>query len=138
MLGRPVQPGLPPTNLSQGLGWRTPWWNLYLPWPNTRSRSCCTRPYCGKLGCGGVRPAASADLDAFLKSPEAVIGPGETVVLPPVEVSIFYHEAELGVVIGRKTSKVPRNRAMDYVFGYVNFIDVSVRGLTPKAVAAAS
>ena len=37
----------------------------------------------------------------FLKSPEAVIGPGGTVVLPPDDANIFHHEAELVLVFGR-------------------------------------
>ena len=70
-----------------------------------------------------------APINAFLKSPNAVIGPGDTIVLPEAEADIFHHEAELGVVIGKEATGVKEADAFDYIFGYVNFIDVSARGL---------
>ena len=68
-------------------------------------------------------------LDLFLKSPASIIGPGDTVELPPVEASVFHHEAELALVIGRRAGKVGAAEAMAYVFAYVPFIDVSARGV---------
>jgi len=44
---------------------------------------------------------------------------------------VFEGEAEIAVVIGKQASHVPVDKAMDYVFGYVNFIDGSARGLPP-------
>lgn len=68
--------------------------------------------------------------DMFLGSPEAVIGPGDTVVLPPHQATVFHHEAELAVVIGRRASHVPATQAaLDAVFGYTCGVDVSGRGL---------
>jgi 2-keto-4-pentenoate hydratase/2-oxohepta-3-ene-1,7-dioic acid hydratase in catechol pathway len=52
-------------------------------------------------------------------------------VLPDVPAGIFEGEAEVAVVIGRRATRVPAANAMDYVFGYVNFIDGSARGLPP-------
>jgi 2-keto-4-pentenoate hydratase/2-oxohepta-3-ene-1,7-dioic acid hydratase in catechol pathway len=72
-----------------------------------------------------------APINAFLKSPNAVIGPGDTMVLPDVPATIFEGEAEVAVVIGKRASAVPADEAMSYVFGYVNFIDGSARGLLP-------
>src|SRR5207253_79446 len=40
---------------------------------------------------------------------------------------------EVAVVIGKRASSVPAGEAMSYVFGYVNFIDGSARGLQPAA-----
>lgn len=73
--------------------------------------------------------AEPAPINAFHKSPVSVIGPGEVMVLPDVPASIFEGEAELAVVIGRRASHVRAADAMDYVFGYTNFIDGSARGL---------
>ena len=73
-----------------------------------------------------------ADREAFIKSSSAVIGPGETVVLPDCPADHFHHEAELGVVIGKTTSKVKADDAYSHIFGYVNFIDVSARGIEPN------
>jgi 2-keto-4-pentenoate hydratase/2-oxohepta-3-ene-1,7-dioic acid hydratase in catechol pathway len=72
-----------------------------------------------------------APINAFHKSPGAVIGPDDTMVLPDAPATIFEGEAELAVVIGRRASHVPAAAALDYVFGYVNFIDGSARGLPP-------
>jgi 2-keto-4-pentenoate hydratase/2-oxohepta-3-ene-1,7-dioic acid hydratase in catechol pathway len=52
-------------------------------------------------------------------------------VLPDVPATIFEGEAELAVVIGRRASNVSAAEAMNYVFGYLNFIDGSARGLPP-------
>jgi 2-keto-4-pentenoate hydratase/2-oxohepta-3-ene-1,7-dioic acid hydratase in catechol pathway len=72
-----------------------------------------------------------APINAFHKSPSAIIGPEETMVLPDAPASVFEGEAELGVVIGKRARNVTASEAMDYVFGYVNFIDGSARGLPP-------
>ena len=72
-----------------------------------------------------------APINAFMKSPGAVIGPGETMVLPDVSATIFEGEAEMALVIGKRATAVPAARAMEYVFGYCNFIDGSARGLLP-------
>jgi 2-keto-4-pentenoate hydratase/2-oxohepta-3-ene-1,7-dioic acid hydratase in catechol pathway len=75
--------------------------------------------------------AKPAPINAFHKAPTAIIGPGDTMVLPDVPATIFEGEAELAVVIGKRASKVSAANAMDYVFGYTNFIDGSARGLPP-------
>jgi 2-keto-4-pentenoate hydratase/2-oxohepta-3-ene-1,7-dioic acid hydratase in catechol pathway len=72
-----------------------------------------------------------APINAFHKSPTSVIGDGDTMVLPDVPASIFEGEAELALVIGKRAANVPAAKAMEYVFGYVNFIDGSARGLPP-------
>ena len=77
----------------------------------------------------GTRKEA-APINAFLKSPNCVVGHGETVVLPDIAFSIFEGEAELAVVIGRRAKNVPASRAMEHVFGYTNFIDGSARDAT--------
>jgi 2-keto-4-pentenoate hydratase/2-oxohepta-3-ene-1,7-dioic acid hydratase in catechol pathway len=77
--------------------------------------------------------AAPPPRNAFLKSPAAVIGDGDEMVLPDAPATIFEGEAELAIVIGRRCSNVPAAEAMDYVFGYTNLIDGSARGLPPAA-----
>jgi len=72
-----------------------------------------------------------APINAFMKSPGAIIGPGDTMVLPDVPATIFEGEAEVAVIIGRRASHVNAAEAMSYVFGYTNFIDGSARGLLP-------
>src|ERR1700719_1651598 len=72
-----------------------------------------------------------APINAFMKSPRAVIGDGDTMVLPDMAASIFEGEAEIAVVIGKRASHVKAADAMKYVFGYTNFIDGSARGVVP-------
>jgi 2-keto-4-pentenoate hydratase/2-oxohepta-3-ene-1,7-dioic acid hydratase in catechol pathway len=72
-----------------------------------------------------------APINAFLKSPSAIIGDGDTMVLPDVPATIFEGEAEIALVIGKRASNVPAAGAMSYIFGYTNFIDGSARGLPP-------
>jgi 2-keto-4-pentenoate hydratase/2-oxohepta-3-ene-1,7-dioic acid hydratase in catechol pathway len=74
---------------------------------------------------------APAPINAFHKSPNAVIGQGDTMVLPDVPATIFEGEAELALVIGKHASNVSQDDAFDYIFGYLNFIDGSARGLPP-------
>ena len=76
--------------------------------------------------------AKPAPINAFHKAPTAIIGPNDTMVLPDVPATIFEGEAEMALVIGKRASNVPAAQAMDHVFGYVNFIDGSARGLPPQ------
>src|SRR4029450_7154111 len=68
-------------------------------------------------------------LNMFLKSADAVIGPGDTIVLPEfTEPWIFMHEAELALVIKGPAKMVKRDNWRTAVFGYTGMIDVSARG----------
>ncbi|MBN9079865.1 MAG: fumarylacetoacetate hydrolase [Rhizobiales bacterium 62-17] len=75
--------------------------------------------------------AEPAAINAFHKSPFAIIGPGGTMVLPDIPATVFEGEAEIALVIGKRATNVPASEAMSYVFGYVNFIDGSARGVQP-------
>jgi 2-keto-4-pentenoate hydratase/2-oxohepta-3-ene-1,7-dioic acid hydratase in catechol pathway len=72
-----------------------------------------------------------APINAFTKAAGCIIGPGDTMVLPDVPAVVFEGEAELAVVIGKRARNVSAARAMEHVFGYLNFIDGSARGLQP-------
>jgi len=72
-----------------------------------------------------------APINAFLKSPHAVIGDGDTMILPDVPATVFEGEAEMALVIGKRAANVKAADAMSHIFGYVNFIDGSARGLPP-------
>jgi len=58
----------------------------------------------------------------------AIIGPEESVIIPPMSKQVDY-EAELGVVIGRRARQVSVESALDYVAGYTIINDVSARDL---------
>jgi len=102
------------------------------PLENVRLRAPLPRP--GKiLACianywehGALAPRA---LNMFLKNPDAVIGPGDTIVLPEFsEPWIFMHEAELALVIKGPAKMVKPENWKSAVFGYTGMIDVSARG----------
>lgn len=56
--------------------------------------------------------AEPAPINAFLKSPNAVIGDSDTMVLPDVPATIFEGEAEVALVIGKRASHVGAADAM--------------------------
>ncbi len=62
----------------------------------------------------------------FAKYSNAVIGPGEAILLPAVSKEVDY-EAELAFVIGRRGRNIPVERWADHVFGYTIVNDVSAR-----------
>ncbi|HEX3702996.1 MAG TPA: fumarylacetoacetate hydrolase family protein [Vicinamibacterales bacterium] len=67
----------------------------------------------------------------FIKPSTAVIGPGDPIRLPP-GVGRVDHEAELGIVIGKRAHRVPRAKAWDYIFGLICVNDVTARDLQKK------
>ena len=72
-----------------------------------------------------------APINAFHKAPSAIIGNGDTMVLPDVPAALFEGEAEIAIVFGKRAANVKAADAMSYVFGYTCFIDGSARGLPP-------
>ena len=65
----------------------------------------------------------------FTKPPTTVIGPGEAIPFPQGLTTRLDWEVELGAIIGRAGRDIPEARALDYVFGYTVFNDVSARDL---------
>jgi 2-keto-4-pentenoate hydratase/2-oxohepta-3-ene-1,7-dioic acid hydratase in catechol pathway len=96
------------------------------PVPGPRTIDCMAVNYMED----GTR-SAPAPINAFHKSPSAIIGHGDTMVLPDAPATVFEGEAEMAVIIGKKCSHISEAEAMDYVFGYMNFVDGSARGLPP-------
>ncbi len=67
----------------------------------------------------------------FLKPPTAVIGPQQTIFLPPQSEQVD-HEAELAVVIGKRGRWIQPTEAYSYVYGYTVGNDVTARDLQRK------
>jgi 2-keto-4-pentenoate hydratase/2-oxohepta-3-ene-1,7-dioic acid hydratase in catechol pathway len=65
----------------------------------------------------------------FLKPTTAIVGPNAPIVYPTGQTRHVEHEAELGLVIGRRGRKIPESKALQYVFGYLCGNDVSARDL---------
>ena len=64
----------------------------------------------------------------FLKPPSSLIGPGDTIYLPPQSQQVE-HEGELAVVIGKRARWLDPETALDYVLGYTVGNDVTARDL---------
>ena len=75
--------------------------------------------------------SAPALINAFHKAPTSVIGHGGTMILPDAPASNFEAEAEIALIIGKRATNVSAANAMSHVFGYLNFMDGSARGLLP-------
>ena len=80
-----------------------------------------------------MKKALPAEPLMFLKPSTAVVGPGDTIHLPPNGGRVD-HEAELGVVIGKRAYRVAAEQADDYVLGYTCVNDVTSRDLQTKDV----
>ncbi len=73
-----------------------------------------------------VKKPLPAEPLMFIKPSTAVIGPGDAIRIPP-GVGRVDHEAELGVVIGKRAYRIPRARARDVVLGLICLNDVTAR-----------
>ena len=62
----------------------------------------------------------------FSKFATSVISANKPIIVPKKSSQTDY-EAELAFVVGRRAKNVSKEDAMDYVFGYTNFNDVSAR-----------
>ncbi len=67
------------------------------------------------------------DQGLFLKANSALTGPAEGVAIRFSDRRTD-HEAELGVIIGRKGGDIPHDEALSYVGGYAIAMDMVVRG----------
>ncbi|MEK7947822.1 fumarylacetoacetate hydrolase family protein [Pigmentiphaga sp. YJ18] len=63
----------------------------------------------------------------FLKTADCVVGPNDEIVHDPVLTRKLDGEVELGVVIGKPGRHIPRERALEHVFGYTIVNDVTAR-----------
>jgi 2-keto-4-pentenoate hydratase/2-oxohepta-3-ene-1,7-dioic acid hydratase in catechol pathway len=89
------------------------------------------RKHIGELGAqhsaagGGGRSAR--EMGFFLKAPASLVGAGGAIRLPRGSTRRFDHESELAVIIGSTARNVPRERALQHVFGYACLIDATMR-----------
>ena len=93
-----------------------------------------------KVVCVGKNfKAHAAELDSdvpdepvlFMKPATAVIGPAGDIVLPKQSKRVD-HEAELAIVLGRRTHQVTAKEASHHVLGYMCANDVTARDLQEK------
>ena len=100
-----------------------------------RTEICAPVPRPGKIICIGLNYKDHAEESGaeipkspiiFSKFSTCVIGVNQPIMLPKDSKKVDY-EAELAFIIGRRAKNIKRENAMNYVFGYTNFNDVSAR-----------
>jgi 2-keto-4-pentenoate hydratase/2-oxohepta-3-ene-1,7-dioic acid hydratase in catechol pathway len=64
----------------------------------------------------------------FLKSNSSLCGPADVIELPALPGREVHHECEIAMVIGKQGRQIPRERAMEHVFGFACLLDMTVRG----------
>lgn len=69
----------------------------------------------------------------FLKPPSSLLAHGESIIYPKQSKQVD-HEAELAVVIGRRTRNVKADKAKHHIMGYTCFNDVTARDLQRKDI----
>lgn len=106
------------------------WTLLRAPIPRPGKLLCLAGNYADHiLEGGGAFPGKEKMIPRFfLKPATVVIGPGETIRLPPSAKWVDW-ELELAVVIGKAGRDIPVNRAPEHIGGYTVFIDISAREL---------
>jgi 2-keto-4-pentenoate hydratase/2-oxohepta-3-ene-1,7-dioic acid hydratase in catechol pathway len=67
----------------------------------------------------------------FLKPPSALIGNNDVVILPKASKRVDY-EVELAAIIKERCWKVSKEEALNYVFGFTVFNDVTARDIQAK------
>ncbi len=71
------------------------------------------------------------NLGLFIKTPNTLADPGETVPYPFYSEN-FHYEGELALVMGKKAQKVSKEEALEYVLGYTVGIDFTARDVQRK------
>lgn len=66
-------------------------------------------------------------VEFFLKSPYSVIGPNDAIAYQPWVTNRLDYEVEIAIVIGRAGRNIPRDRALEYVAGYMVGNDLAAR-----------
>ncbi len=102
---------------------------LLVPIPNPPKIICLAFNYYDHAREAGLTPSDEPVI--FMKPRTALNEPFRDVICPSF-VSRLDYEAELAVVIGRETKKVPEDKALDSVFGYMILHDVSARDIQFK------
>jgi 2-keto-4-pentenoate hydratase/2-oxohepta-3-ene-1,7-dioic acid hydratase in catechol pathway len=87
------------------------------------------RKHIGELGDRAVTKGGrtAREQGFFLKAPGSLVGAGGALLLPKGSERRFDHESELAVIVSKEGRNIPREKAMDYVFGYSCLIDATMR-----------
>ncbi|XP_057672927.1 acylpyruvase FAHD1, mitochondrial [Corythoichthys intestinalis] len=98
--------------------------NLSRFWEWGRKIICVGRNYAEHAK--ELQNAVPAEPLLFLKPPSAYVREGSPILVPFYSGQL-HHEVELGVVIGKGGSAIPRSAAMEHVAGYALCLDMTAR-----------
>lgn len=87
---------------------------------------CIGKNYADHAAEMGAKNAPEAPL-VFTKSSSSLIADGETVELDESFTNALDYEGEIAVVIGKAGRRISKENAMDHVFGYTLFNDITAR-----------
>ena len=82
-----------------------------------------------------IEMGADPDREApffFMKPADAIVENGSTIPYPP-QTTNLHHEIELVVAIGKGGTEIPKDEALDHVWGYGVGIDLTRRDIQNKA-----
>jgi len=102
---------------------------LLVPVPNPPKIICLAFNYYDHARDAGLTPSDEPVI--FMKPRTALNDPFKDVICPSFVTRLDY-EAELAVIVGKHTKKVSEDKALDSVFGYMIFHDVSARDIQFK------
>ena len=111
-----------------GLAYRADRVRLHAPIPRPKKNVFCLGQNYAAHAAESGNPPPTAPI-YFTKPSTTVVGPDEAIPYPQGLTTRLDWEVELGVVIGLGGRHIPEARALDYVFGYTVFNDVSARDL---------
>jgi len=101
-------------------------WHAPIPRPR-KNVFCLGQNYAAHAAESGNPPPTAPIY--FTKPPTTVVGPGDPIPYPQGLTTRLDWEVELGVVMGRGGRDIPEGQALEHVFGYTIFNDVSARDL---------
>lgn len=102
---------------------------LLVPLPNPPKIICLAFNYYDHARDAGLTPSDEPVI--FMKPRTALNEPFKDVICPSFVTRLDY-EAELAVILGKRTKKVDEDKAADSVFGYMIMHDVSARDIQFK------
>ncbi|QAY70269.1 fumarylacetoacetate hydrolase family protein [Xylanimonas protaetiae] len=87
---------------------------------------CLGYNYAGHVAQGAALDDVPPHPNVFVKTPNTLAGPRDVVPLPAVSEHTDY-EGEIAIVVGRRATNVPLERAAEHIGGYTLLNDVSSR-----------
>ena len=109
--------------------------------PNFRFKNCSKQVRVGNIICLArtykkhaeeMGTKAPEEPLLFLKPSSSIIFNNQTIKIPK-KCDVLHHEVELGIVLGRKGKNISKEKALDYVLGYLLALDITARDIQQKA-----